>query len=683
MTSLSKNSAKPLAFATFAYIVTLVLYLVFSFIPDGRVWGLNWWGYYPSWVAMILFAVGLSVGAFVWLVAKRDYLIGREEVGSESTRSWWLFSAGAVLTGVVSFILLRGETHFFGDGYGMLVMLGGDMASYYQMPEYGESLAHLLVRDAIGTGGEDGALLTYQVISVFSGIVFLVSVVSMSKWLFENMTARVLFVLGLATGGYMLLFFGYVENYSLFVSSEVIYCLLGMLIASEKLPKWLILPSLVLSMFLHVMGVVLIPSAIYILFQNSKIGTRFVHLGVRGKWMFFAAFVAIAAYIFYYFYSTYYFFHFAFVPIVSGQFTVEGYTMFSINHIVDYLNLIIVLFPGLIVTLVTLIVLRPKRLYKHSKIVFLLILAISTLAAAFIFDPKLGMPRDWDLFAFVGVPLVTLAMYLLIADSVRTKFSVAVAILVISLNLLCLVPRVISQVSPDISLAHVHNYINLDKTKSRSEFIFLKYYYLSNGDTARSKETPELLYQKYPEIEMLHTAEALKESGKYKEAITIYYQILDRDPFHFDSYNNMATCYLNLQQYDSAFSQLQIARGMSPHNADVWGNLGSVYLYKKEYDQAERALFKSLEYDSTNIEPIISLASVYYETGQNEKYFRYLTKAAVRPDAPGGVFVGLGDYFIERADYQRATAAYREAAKRGVSKNIIGKRLRRLKELSR
>ncbi|RKX27224.1 MAG: hypothetical protein DRP47_06870 [Candidatus Zixiibacteriota bacterium] len=681
MTSLSKDSVKPIAFAALAYIATLVLYLVVSFMPDGRVWGLNWWGYYPSWVAGILFAAGISVGAFIWVVARRDYLLGREEPGTGTSRCWWLLSAGVVLTGIILFVLLRGQTHFLGDGYGLLAMLGQDMASYHQMREHGESLAHLLVRDAIGTGGKDGALLAYQVLSVFSGAVFLVTVASISKRLFEGVAARVLFVLGLATGGYMLLFFGYVENYSLFLSSVAIYCLLGLLITMGELPRWLIILSLTLSIFFHVMGVVLIPSALYLLLHNSKLGARICSHRTTIKVVIAVALIATAI-TFYYFYSTYYFFRFAIIPIVPDQFTVEGYTMFSINHIVDYLNLVIVLFPGSIVALVTLIVLRPKRVHKRGGIVFLLILTASSLAAAFVFDPKLGMPRDWDLFAFAGVPLVALTMFILLADGLCTKTSMAIVMLAISLNLVVLGPRVVSQVIPDVSLAHFKNYITLDQMKNRYVSMILKNYYLAYGDTVRAEEVAAIWNERYPEIEMLHTATALKQSRKYKEAITTYYQILDRDPFHFDSYNNLAECYLQLRQYDSALSHLEVSIGLSPYNPAVWNNIASAYFYKKEYDQAERAWFKSLEYDSTNIEPIVGLASLYYETGQNEKYFRYLIKAATRPNAPGGIFVSLGDYFMERADYQRTAAAYREAAKRGVPENVLGKRWQHLKELS-
>ena len=41
------------------------------------------------------------------------------------------------------------------------------------------------------------------------------------------------------------------------------------------------------------------------------------------------------------------------------------------------------------------------------------IMLVCCLGAVFVLDPKLGMPRDWDLFSFAGVPFVVLCYCLL------------------------------------------------------------------------------------------------------------------------------------------------------------------------------------------------------------------------------------------------------------------------------
>ena len=41
-----------------AYYAVLVAVLAASFFPEHRLWGVNWWAYFPGYVPFILFAVG-------------------------------------------------------------------------------------------------------------------------------------------------------------------------------------------------------------------------------------------------------------------------------------------------------------------------------------------------------------------------------------------------------------------------------------------------------------------------------------------------------------------------------------------------------------------------------------------------------------------------------------------------
>ena len=41
-----------------AYYATLLVLTVGAFFPNGRVWGFNWWGYYPVWVPLVLLVLG-------------------------------------------------------------------------------------------------------------------------------------------------------------------------------------------------------------------------------------------------------------------------------------------------------------------------------------------------------------------------------------------------------------------------------------------------------------------------------------------------------------------------------------------------------------------------------------------------------------------------------------------------
>ncbi|MCK4461803.1 MAG: hypothetical protein KAW46_08350, partial [candidate division Zixibacteria bacterium] len=125
----------------------------------------------------------------------------------------------------VLFYFLRARTHFLGDGYTLLSSLATDQATAMKIREYGESLLHIWLENLIGGDGQAAALLSYQIISIAAGLLFVIVTALFASKLFERTADRVLFLLGVCTGGYMLLFFGYVENYSLFVLSVLVYTL--------------------------------------------------------------------------------------------------------------------------------------------------------------------------------------------------------------------------------------------------------------------------------------------------------------------------------------------------------------------------------------------------------------------------------------------------------------------------
>ena len=133
-----------------------------------------------------------------------------------------------------------------------------------------------------------------------------------------------------------------------------------------------------------------------------------------------------------------------------------------IDALPDFSNLLFLLVPGLLVILfVTPNVLRTAVAGSRS-VKFLSSVLLVCLAVAFVFDPKLGMPRDWDLFAFAGVPLAILSYLLLFMSSERIPATGRAAVLVISLGFLSLIPRAIAQVVPEISIQHVEAYFELD-----------------------------------------------------------------------------------------------------------------------------------------------------------------------------------------------------------------------------
>jgi hypothetical protein len=211
-----------------AYFVTLGALTVFAYLPEGRVWGLSHWAYSPGWLPLGVAAIGVLAAALVRGLDKRG-------PGSTPPRLR-VAGAGLVLLGGISFVAFRFETHFLGDGYQSLALLAADPP---RVKATSPGLGFLLggLRLALGEDPQQAALRSYRLVSIASGVSFLALAVLFGRILFAGLRERITFVLGVATGGYVLLFFGYVENYALFVVGTAATCWTGLAALTGKVRR--------------------------------------------------------------------------------------------------------------------------------------------------------------------------------------------------------------------------------------------------------------------------------------------------------------------------------------------------------------------------------------------------------------------------------------------------------------
>ncbi|MDH4158061.1 MAG: tetratricopeptide repeat protein, partial [candidate division Zixibacteria bacterium] len=515
---------------------------------------------------------------------------------------------------------------------------------------------------------------SYQTVSITAGVLFLGLAAAFSRMMFEQPGRRWLFFLGLSSGGYMLLFFGYVENYSLFVLSVVLFTLAGLMIARGRWNRWLILPPLLLAVFFHILGLTLIPGAIYLLLANTPLAHRLAKLKAGARLAGWLLLLAVAASILVYFYSNDYFFRFAFVPVTADRFTVEGYTMFSGKHLLDFLNLLLLLMPALPLFMLVLCSLPMKKIIRKAPYIFLTLLLVSTLGAVFVFDPKVGMPRDWDLFAFVGVPMVTGFFYVSLDDGGRLGRSPTVLLLAVLLGLVSVLPRAAAQASEEASISVVRDYMALDRVKNRYTGFVLARYYAETGDMLASSLETKRWQEAFPEREMVTLAKRLRAEAKTSEAITLLKRAIERNPHDSDAWSNLGEAYMTLRMYDSALYVCRIADGLNPNSAPILANLGSANYYLGHLDEAEKRLRKALMLDSTLFQIPYNLSHVHRDRGNMVKYLEYLEAAARIKGSNHIVFRELGDVYLRQRNYDRARRAYGIAVAKGLDSNYVRQR---------
>ena len=646
-----------------AYYAVLTAFLLSSFFPEYRVWGINLWAYFPTYVPLTLFGLGAAVPFVIRWLPERD------QTSKENRKYIWLVLGLTVLFGL-AFYFLRARTHFLGDGYTVLSLLAQENP-LVKTRELGEALAHIWMKSAVGGGGENAALLSFQIISISSGVLFLITVGLVGKKLYTRTGDILLFWIGLTSGGYMLLFFGYVENYSLFVLSVAVYSLLGLLATRKKISKWLILPPLMLAVFLHILGVTLIPSAAYLLLLDSPVGNAIRRLSIKTRVLmsFVVGLILLTA--MYYYYSVNFYFRLSLLPLVPNRFTAEGYTLFSLRHLADSINLLVLLLPGLPVVIAVLFSVPLRKITRREDFRYLLILAASCVGAVFIFDPKLGMPRDWDLFSFAGVPLVLLSFHLILENRQLVRSCTLTCIMVSVLGLLSLYPRAVGQVMSSVSIAHFKHQCQLDRVKNRTSRWLLIDFFEKAGDRARSQAENQRWCDDFPEMSLSDSARVLLDRGRVRQAIPLLGRVLATNTLYADAWQNLGKCYWYLGRFDEALEYMTIANGLNPYNAGFLSDLGVAYMMAGNLDKAEKPLTEAVALDTARYQPLFNLIHFYALRRQWSEYSHYYSKVITRSDVPLGDIKTLASLHLERGDYPRAGEVYKLALKRGLDSAYI------------
>ena len=666
-----------------AYYMVLAAFFVASLFPEARFWGINWWAYLPLVARLSLLLLGIAAPIALSYLSRRPRSSGSPD-GAADRKSGGYFVPIVVIIALFgsAFVMFRGTTHFLGDGYQLLARLA-DRAPSVKAWAKGAYIISDGLFTLLSGAPADRALFTYQLISIGSGMGFLVGVALLSRALFESNVKRYLFVLGLASSGYILLFFGYVEDYAPLIATMMLYVLVGLLVVRGKASRWWLLPPLVAALFLHLFAAVLLPSVAYLLLRDSRLGQGLAGLSNKAEYSLAAALAVLAFLIYYYLRADYYFFTFALLPAVPDRFTVEHDTLFSLKHIVDVANLLMLLVPGLPVFAAMLFVSPVKGWLTRPEYRFLLVAALSALAAVYVFNPGIGMPRNWDLFSIAGVPLAVLCFYYALEGRRSVRVLLLRAVPPIILGFLLLIPRVATQVVPDLGLAHFRNYLVLDKIRNRNAQVLLVEYYEKAGDMAAAQQERERREHGFPEIAIHGKGVELMRQARYSEAIDYLRRALDLNPLYYNVYGNLGACYLYQGNLDSALVLLKIADGVNPYNASIINNIGTAYLRKGEFEHAEKYFLKSLHIDSVEQNAMVGLASVYLQLNRLDRSLDYVSRIYRLTDMSYDYFRQAADAYLEKSAFDQAARAYDYAIRRGLDSAYVKELETRIPQLKR
>ncbi len=651
------------------FYITLLVYFIASFFTGFRLWGFDCWGYHPLWIRFCIMGLCIIVGTFSYFkFSKYNNEISENET-STNTPLW--FSIGVVLISGLAFYFFRTKTHFLGDGYTLISLLAVD-DPLIKNREIGESLIHLWIKNLIGIQDKIGVIISYRIASISAGILFVSSTICFAYKYYDSFKNRIILTIGMLSGGYMLLFFGYVENYSFFVLTVAIFTYICVLILNKKIPKYWVIPSLGLTIFFHIFGVILIPGAIYVLLAGTPLGNRIKSLSKPSLYLIGTILMVGIGYFSFNLYSDISFFRFAILPMLSDKFTVDNYTMFSINHLLDILNLLFILLPGLgLLILFFLTHIKEKQKWNRDHL-FLILLSLSGLGAILIFDPKLGMPRDWDLFSFTGIPLTLLLfnfVIMKIKNSKKLYFTIAILIIILGIQSIGARLGIINNSS--IAEKQFKDYLYLDQSKGRNAWVVLINYYMDIGDTLKANIVYSERDVVLPERVKFKIARDFMAANKFDTAIVLFNQVLTVDGTNGEAWSSLGECYMFKKNYAKSIEYFKIAIALNPYKHPDLNNIGYMLTKLRSYEEAEKYLLMAYELKPSLGQISVNLASLYKDKRDKENYEKFITIALIDPSIPTYIIKEHGDYCISQMRFKEAAESYLRGLNKGLDTNYV------------
>ncbi|MEZ0371383.1 MAG: tetratricopeptide repeat protein, partial [Candidatus Sericytochromatia bacterium] len=115
--------------------------------------------------------------------------------------------------------------------------------------------------------------------------------------------------------------------------------------------------------------------------------------------------------------------------------------------------------------------------------------------------------------------------------------------------------------------------------------------------------------------EMARAFELSEDRTHKREAITIYQQVVRRDPRNAVALGNIGVQYYDLAEYDAAIEYLSKAITFAPQDPDNYLVLGRAYYGKRTFAEAKRALLKAKELGSKSIQIERMLGGIAFDAG--------------------------------------------------------------------
>ncbi len=564
------------------FVALLILHLIPLLDKDIQLWGVDQWRYVsgPAVFVMLLFGILVLFSPVQNTLATAGR---RLRFLVPSTKRKGVARLGFVIPLVLSgliFWIFRNATHFLGDGY----VWADHILKGIVFNEPVSSWMYQSVFKLLNGFREPYTISPFTVsalISVASGIVFVLFAHKTARLLSSNNEQYALVLLALLSCGTMLLFFGYVEPYPPFAAAVMALMYFGIKRLKEGGSALFVIAAMIVAFLLHPSAVALIPGVV-LLFVLSK-GVNPSRRRLYTIFLFAAIGGLTALWLLQRSNAFSGFFFEKFLPLFPGPHRNRiAYPLFSFTTLVEAANQLLLICPVAVFIFLGFIRAPKERERSTNNILLFLEISVALYILEFIvFNKNIGVSRDWDLFAAIAIPLALLTAIILIDRFPKRSGMFAC----LAFGILCI------QTVPWIGL-------NADMEKSEKRFTDLATHnYWSDYARGYGYSTLGIYYRRIGDVEratryltatveadpgnvryLYNLATILSQQKRLDEAARVYERVIERDSDYLEARNNLGVIYWKKGNPDKAADQFEEVLCVNPGFANSYEPLAHAYV---------------------------------------------------------------------------------------------------------
>ncbi len=415
----SQEHSRPLFWACLGF---LALHLSGAVHPNAFNWGFHQTGFFSTEIRFTILGLMALALSRRWqsLLLRWVHRISNSQLSFSPPAFSSLFLLGA--SGLLMW-QFREQAYFLGDGNLIVrtlphITVSEEVVVAYRNEPFVGWIIWRLYQLLVSLNFNAAAERAFQYLSILSGLGTLALLPNFLKRLTASKEDQLLFGLFIFVSGTAQLFFGYVELYAPTVFALILYFWLSLKYIDGT--THLAYPSLAYALLVacHLGMLSLLPSYLYLLYHAWRNG-RFQHalLSAASTLLLLSGLVLLSGYRPETLWNNFTGgdkVHLLF-PMMTGNIW-QPYTLFSIQHFIDYLNLFILVSPFTPVLLFFFVgTFWRRERWAVPRWTFFFLAAVSGAVFVFLVNPDLGMSRDWDLLSIFLLPAVVFAAYLTIS----------------------------------------------------------------------------------------------------------------------------------------------------------------------------------------------------------------------------------------------------------------------------